>query len=92
MATVLPLPQAIKLKEVNKFDGSPADLSLFDTQIRNSLECLDIPAYHGGCVLGTVAEGYDYAPHSLSLVGLTLLYSVPWQSRNVNHLGYSCSS
>ena len=62
MATVLPLPSAIKLKEVNKFDGSPADLSLFDTQIRNSLECLDIPAYYGGCVQGSAAEGYDYVP------------------------------
>ena len=62
MATVLPLPAAIKLKVVNKFDGSPADLSLFDTQIRNSLECLDIPAYYGGCVQGSASEGYDFVP------------------------------
>ena len=60
MDTILPLPQRIKLKAVDHFDGSPALLSLFDTQIHNTLDCLDIPVYHGGCVSGSTSEGFTF--------------------------------
>ena len=63
MPTSLPDPDRIgNLKEVKEFNGSPADLSLFDTQIRNALRRKDIPAYNGGCVTGDVADGYDFVP------------------------------
>ncbi|RPB21379.1 hypothetical protein L211DRAFT_889885 [Terfezia boudieri ATCC MYA-4762] len=58
--TKLPKPKDIVLKEVKDFDGSPANLSLFDTQIRNALNKLDIPAYYGGSVSGNEEEGYSY--------------------------------
>ena len=63
MPTALPDPDRIgNLKEVKEFNGSPADLSLFVTQIRNALRRKDIPAYYGGCVTGDIAEGYDFVP------------------------------
>ncbi|KAF8420017.1 hypothetical protein BGX38DRAFT_1272351 [Terfezia claveryi] len=60
MVTRLPKPKDIVLKEVKDFDGSPANLSLFNTQIRNALNKLDIPAYYGGSVSGNEEEGYSY--------------------------------
>ena len=63
MRTTLLYPDRISnLKEVTEFNGSPADLSLFDTQIRNALHRKDIPAYNGVCVTGDNTEGYDYVP------------------------------
>lgn len=60
MVTVLPLPKDINVKDVKDFDGSPADLSLFDTQIENALDRWDIPAYSGGCVSGDVSRGFEF--------------------------------
>ncbi|KAF8442690.1 hypothetical protein BGX38DRAFT_1144067 [Terfezia claveryi] len=60
MGMRLPKPKDIVLKEVKDFDGSPANLSLFDTQIRNALNKLDIPVYYGGSVSGNEEEGYSY--------------------------------
>lgn len=33
---------------------------MFDTQIRNTLDCLDIPVYYGGCVTGSASDGFSY--------------------------------
>ena len=60
MAMVLPLPKDINVKDVKDFDGSPANLSMFDTQIENALDRWDIPAYYGGCVSGDVQRGFDF--------------------------------
>ena len=60
MATVLPLPKDINVKDVKDFDGTPADLSLFDTQVENALDRWDIPAYTGGCVSGDVSRGFEF--------------------------------
>ena len=38
MATVLPLAKDINVKDVKDFDGSPANLSMFDTQMENALD------------------------------------------------------
>ena len=62
MATILPLPKDINVKDVRDFDGSPADLSLFDTQIENVLDRWDILAYSGGCVSGDVSRGFEFVP------------------------------
>ena len=65
MPTTLPDPDRIgNLKEIKEFNGSPADLSLFATQVRNALRRKDIPAYNGGCVSGDNTEGYDFVPAS----------------------------
>ncbi|KAF8456011.1 hypothetical protein BGX38DRAFT_1266887 [Terfezia claveryi] len=53
-------PKDIVLKEVKDFDRSPANLSLFNTQIRNALKKLDIPVYFGGSVIGSEEEGFTY--------------------------------
>ncbi|KAF8445124.1 hypothetical protein BGX38DRAFT_1271560 [Terfezia claveryi] len=50
----------IVLKEVKDFDRSLANLSLFDIQIHNTLNKLDIPIYYGGSVSGSKEEGYSY--------------------------------
>lgn len=60
MPTVLPLPKDINVKDVRDFDRSPADLSMFDTQIENALDRWDIPAYSGGCVTGDVSQGFEF--------------------------------
>ena len=62
MATVLPLAKDINVKDVKDFDGSPANLSMFDTQIENALDRWDIPAYYGGCVSGDVQRGFEFVP------------------------------
>lgn len=61
-ATVLPLPKDINVKDVKNFDGSPANLSMFDTQIENALDRWDIPAYYGSCVSGDVYRGFEFVP------------------------------
>lgn len=45
MATVLPKPKDIVIKAVKPFDGTPSALSLFDTQIWDTLASLDVPGY-----------------------------------------------
>lgn len=60
MPMVLPQSKDIKLKELCEFDGNPAQLTFFDTNIRDTLDRWDIPAYHGGCVLGNSDEGFEF--------------------------------
>lgn len=64
MATVLPLPKDINVKDVCDFDSTPADLSLFDTQIENALGRWDILAYSGGCVSGDVSHVFEFVVSS----------------------------
>ena len=61
-ATILPLPSAIKLTRVDRFNGTPADLSRFHTQIHDTSDTLDVLTYFGECVTGSVATGFDYVP------------------------------
>lgn len=63
-ATVLPLAKDINVKDVKDYDGSPADLSLFDTQIENALDRWDISAYCGSCVTGNAQLGFEFVPAS----------------------------
>jgi len=60
MPTVLPKARDINLSEVSSFDGSPANLSLFDTHIRNALKRWDIPLYHGGTFIGSEEDGFSF--------------------------------
>ena len=64
MATVLPLPKDINVNDVCHFDGTPAGLSLFDTQIENALDRWDIPAYSGGCVSSDMSHGFEFVVSS----------------------------
>lgn len=60
MPTTLPQSKDIKLKELHEFDGNPARLTFFDTNIRDTLNRWDIPAYHGGCVTGNSNDGFEF--------------------------------
>jgi len=60
MPTVLPKARDINLREVSTFDGSSANLYLFDTHIRNALKRWDIPLYHGGTIIGSEEEGFSF--------------------------------
>ena len=60
MPTTLPQSKDIKLKELREFDGNPAQLTFFDTNIRDTLDRWDIPAYHGGWVTGNSDDGYEF--------------------------------
>ena len=60
MPTTLPQTKDIKLKELREFDGNPAQLSFFDTNIRDTLYCWDVPAYHGGCVIGNTDDSFEF--------------------------------
>ena len=54
MPTTLPQSKDIKLKELREFNGNPAQLTFFDTNIRDTLDRWDTPAYHGGCITGNI--------------------------------------
>ena len=60
MPAVLPKARDTNLKDVTTFDSSPANLSLFDTQIRNALNRWDIPVYNGSSLVGNEEDGFTF--------------------------------
>ena len=66
MLTPLPQSKDIKLKELREFDGNLAQLTFFDTNIRDTLDRWDIPAYHAVCVTGSSDDGYEFVAASIA--------------------------
>jgi len=55
----------IKVKNLVKFNGTPADLECFDASVKRCLTAQNLPLYYGGWVLGDPDGDYQYvAPNT----------------------------
>jgi len=55
----------IKVKNLVKFNGTPADLESFDASVKRCLTAQNLPLYYGGWVLGEPDGDYQYvAPNT----------------------------
>jgi len=50
----------IKVKDLVKFNGTPADLESFDASARRCLLAQNLPLYYGGWVQGEPNGDYEY--------------------------------
>ena len=50
----------IKAADIRPFDGTPADLDVFDNSIKLSLVLQNLPLYYGGYVVGEKDRDYEY--------------------------------
>ena len=53
-------PRDIRVKELVKFNGTPADLEGFDASVKRCLLAQNLPLYYGGWVCGEPDRDYEY--------------------------------
>ena len=57
--------QKIRVADIETFNGTPADLDVFDNSIKQCLMVQNLPLYYGGYVVGDPKEDYEYvAPNT----------------------------